>query len=99
MSKTIKLQVPIKEELKVLGENLAREQGLSSYQELIRFWTVQASKGNLSINQRTPQEGLLVREKEEEYKAEVDRTIKDIKSGKLKPAKTVDDLISRLNKA
>lgn len=49
MAKT-KIQLVIDEDLLPLGEKLARQNGLNSFQDLIRFWTVQAIKGNLTVN-------------------------------------------------
>lgn len=93
-SKTIKLQVPIKEELKEIGERLASQEGLSSYQELIRYWTTQAYKGNLYINN----DPMIISEKALKYKAEADKIRDEIKSGKRKGYSTIDELVNNLEK-
>lgn len=90
----IKLQVPIKENLKEIGERLAAREGLSSYQELIRYWTVQAAKGRLHIDTSSG----LVSEPIAKYKALADEADADLKSGKLKGFDNIDDLLEDLDK-
>jgi hypothetical protein len=94
MQKTIKLQVPLKQELKEIGEMLAQQEGLSSYQELIRYWTMQAYQGKLYIN-GNPE---IIAEKARKYKAEADEIYSSYKKGDLQGFSNANELIDDLDK-
>lgn len=47
---TTKIQLLIDEKIKIEGEKIAKKEGFGSFQALLNYWTVQAAKGNLHIN-------------------------------------------------
>ena len=94
---TIKVQIPIDIELKKAGERIAKDEGLSSYQELIRYWTKQADKGNLHI--RTDHdEYTLSPEADARYNKMIEEYEADLKKGvKCKSYRSAKELFKYLN--
>jgi hypothetical protein len=90
----VKMQLPISAELKAKGEKLAEEAGLSSFQELLRFWTKQAAEGNLSV----VIDPAITPEKAMEYEMMAREAYKEYKAGKLKGYSNAKDLIAALEK-
>ena len=90
----IKLQVPMKIGLKKTGEILAEREGLSSYQELLRYWTMQAAQGKLKIDSGTG----IVSEPIVKYKVLADEAYEEYKSGEIKGFSNVNDLLDDLDK-
>lgn len=74
MSKS-KIQLVLEDDVRLKGEKIAKENGMNSYQDLIRYWTVQASKGNLEVKNRfveieelTDEEFAVLEKLEKEFK-------------------------------
>lgn len=92
MSDYIKVQLPIQSKLKKIGEKLASKEGLSSYQELLRYWTVQASKGNLYISNLPSISDMKINT----YNKETNSTINKFRKKKIKSYKDAESLINSL---
>jgi hypothetical protein len=90
----IKIQMPMSKKLKEIGEGLAMAEGLSSYQELLRFWTMQAYKGNLFIRSKGEE---ISYEQSVKYHTEAMEAYEEYKSGKRKGYSNAEDLIKALD--
>lgn len=96
MSRMVKVQLPLKEELKLAGEKIAANYGLSSYQELIRFWTEQAKRGNLKIQIDDAEEILTPKQEAHLIKREKE-TLEAEKKGKAFVAHSLEEMMNQLN--
>lgn len=92
--KIIKVQIPISAELKAEGDRIAKSYGLSSYQELVRFWTKQASLGNMNLEVITEDE--LSPEADARYNKMINEAEKEYAAGNLKGFDNVDEMMKYL---
>ena len=86
-----KIQLVLEDEIREKGEQLAKANGMNSYQDLIRYWTVQASRGNLEVRNRFVTDEFLSKEEEEILGEREEEFESDLKKGKIKTTKTLED--------